>query len=181
MDDGPRRSLAFISVGSNIEPQRNIPAALELLVARTEVAGSSTFYRTEPIGRPGQPMFVNGVWQIRTDLEPSLVQDELLRPIERRLGRRRTADKFAPRPIDLDLVLYDDRISDDGGLRLLHPDIVRSFVLWPIVELLEQESSAVKPELKSRIKKLLPETVPEVRPGEILIELTGQLRELLAG
>ena len=180
MGDRSRLSVAFISVGSNIKPERNILAALRLLTAKIEVRGSSRFYRTEPIGRPDQPMFVNGVWQIRTDLEPVLVQEELLRPVEHVLDRRRTEDEFAPRTIDLDLVLYDDLVCNERNVRLPHPDIARPFVCGPILELLEQNAPEIEPELKDRIIGLLPQDTAAVRPGEIVTELTQQLRRWLA-
>ena len=128
-------SQAFIAVGSNIDPEDNIIAALILLTGRTRVKRSSTFYRTEPIGSPGQPEFVNGLWQIEAGLGPVQIRDDLLRPIEDELGRIRSADKFVPRVIDLDLVLYGDFVADNGTLKLPHPDIVRPFVHIPLMEL----------------------------------------------
>jgi len=179
MRDGSQRSVAFIAVGSNIEPQRNVMAALTALAEMTQVAGSSTFYRTAPIGRPDQPAFVNGVWLIHTDLSPRAVRDDLLGPVERLVGRRRTEDKFASRTIDLDLVLYDDLTIHDRDLTLPHPDIARPFVSRPILELLERHTSGIEPELRGKMIGLLPQDAP-IRPGEILSELTQQLRQLLA-
>jgi len=178
MRDAGRRAAAFISVGSNIEPERHISAALTALVQRTEVTASSTFYRTAPIGNADQPMFVNGVWLIRTDLEPRAVRDDLLTPVENLLGRRRSADKFAPRTIDLDLVLYNDLCVVDGDLRLPHPDIARSFVHGPIVELLGSAGEDFEQGLRDRIAHLLPR-YPPTQIGEVLEEFTEQFRQLL--
>ncbi|HPC96509.1 MAG TPA: 2-amino-4-hydroxy-6-hydroxymethyldihydropteridine diphosphokinase [Sedimentisphaerales bacterium] len=169
--------MAFISVGSNIEPERNIVAALGLLRDRTRVAGSSTFYRTAPVGRPDQMPFINGVWRIDTVLSPVLVRDELLRPIEGKLGRRRCADKFAPRTIDLDLVLYNDHVRKDEAVCLPHPDLVRPFVCVPVYELLDGADD-IEPGLRCRMQKLLPDR-PNVRPGEPLNKLTNRLRHML--
>ncbi len=179
MRDGSRRSVAFVAVGSNLEPQRNIMAALTALIERTHVAGASTFYRTPPIGRDDQPMFVNGVWLIHTDLEPRAVTDDLLGPVERLLGRRRTEDKFASRTIDLDLVLYDDRIRTGEDLNLPHPDIARPFVYGPVLELLESGDSAIEPGLRDTIARLLPQNTAPEPPGEILEQFTEQLRRVL--
>jgi len=179
MGDRSRLSVAFISVGSNIEPERNILAALTALIERTHVAGSSTFYRTLPIGRDDQPMFVNGIWLIGTDLKPLAVRNDLLGPVERLLGRRRTEDKFASRTIDLDLTLYDDLVTSDGDLSLPHPDIARPFVQGPILELLENDDSLIAPEMRGRIARLLPQHAASEPPGEILEEFTLQLRGLL--
>jgi 2-amino-4-hydroxy-6-hydroxymethyldihydropteridine diphosphokinase len=180
MSDKARRSVAFVAVGSNIEPQRNILAALMALIDRTHVAGSSTFYRTPPIGRDNQPMFVNGVWLIHTDLEPRVVRDDLLRPVERLLDRRRSEDKFASRTIDLDLVLYKDWVIRDADISLPHPDITRPFVHGPILELLGGDRPAIEPGLRDRIVRLLPQNMSMEPPGEILDEFTLQLRGLLA-
>lgn len=119
---------AFISVGSNIDPARNIVRALKLLARRVDVCGISTFHRTEPIGPAGQPPFVNGVCCIRTDMPPGALKYEVLRAVEVATGRLRTADPYAPRPIDLDLVLYGETIVDESELS-------RPFVLAGLAEL----------------------------------------------
>jgi len=181
MSDERRLSIAFISVGSNIEPERNILAALTSLASKTQVTGSSTFYRTTPLGRADQPTYINGVWQIHTNLEPVQVQEVLLRPVETLLGRRRRADKFAPRTIDLDLVLYDDLVSQGPKVRLPHPDIARPFVCGPVLELLENSSIEIEPRLKGRIIALLPEDAVSIRPGDVLREFTRQLRVRIRG
>ena len=172
-------SLAFISVGANIEPQRNIRVALRLLQKHAPVVASSTFYRTEPLGRPAQPLFLNGVWLIRPQTGPREVRDGILHPIERQLGRRRTADKFAPRTIDLDLILYDDLVVSDGALTLPHGDLRRPFVYVPVLELLADSSLAVDEPLRDRIRALLPEAASEAEPGERLDAFTEELRAML--
>ena len=179
MTDGAGRSAAFVAVGSNIDPQQNIIAALTALSEQTRVRATSTFYRTAPIGRPDHPMFVNGVWLIRTDLEPRAVREDLLAPIEHRLGRQRSADKFAPRTIDLDLVLYDDRVASEPDLRLPHRDIARPFVHRPILELLKNQVAEIGPGWVDRIARLLPPPATTEPPGEIMEAFTEQLRRLL--
>lgn len=178
MHDVQGLSVAFISVGSNLEPERNIVAALERLRDKTHVAGCSTFYRTEPVGRPDQMPFINGVWRIDTSLRPALVRDELLRPIEEELGRRRCADRFAPRTIDLDLVLYNDHVRKDEAVCLPHPDLVRPFVCVPVYELLD-DADDIEPGLRARMLALLPAQREELQPGEPLYAFTSQLRQML--
>jgi 2-amino-4-hydroxy-6-hydroxymethyldihydropteridine diphosphokinase len=177
MDEIPRLSAAFISVGSNIDPLQNVTAALIALLKKEHVVSSSTFYRTRPIGGESQPKFVNGVWQIRTALAPRQIKDYLLQPIEQSLGRQRTADKFTPRTIDLDLVLYNDLVVNEAGLMLPHPDLVRPFVHAPVRELLDRDGSGIDTSLKDRIARLLPAQSP--RPGEVLVEFTKQLTRLV--
>jgi len=126
----------FIGVGSNIEPERNIREGLIRLAARVEIRALSTFYRSQPVGPPGQPAFVNGVAAADTDLSPSAVKDDVLRRIEAELGRVRTTDKYAPRVMDLDLLIYDDMVVAGEELTLPDPEIAgRSFLAVPLGEL----------------------------------------------
>ena len=181
MSEPSRLSVAFVAVGSNLEPQENIAAALRALQETLRVRASSTFYRTEPLGRRKQPDFVNGVWRIETDLGPLRVKNEVLKPVETRLGRLRTDDKFAPRKIDLDLVLYDDLVVDEVELTLPHPDIRRPFVHVPIIELLDGASDDVEPRLRAAIEALLPAARPGSTAGAPLHDFTHELRRLLGG
>ncbi len=127
---------AYVSVGSNIAPDANVPAALAALMDRAEVTGVSTMYRTAPLNRPEQDPFANGVWRISTDVEPRPLKFEVLRPIEQSLGRVRTDDAYAARTIDLDVLLYGDLVLDEDGLEIPDPDILRRpFLAVPLVEL----------------------------------------------
>jgi 2-amino-4-hydroxy-6-hydroxymethyldihydropteridine diphosphokinase len=126
---------AFLGIGSNIEPERNVAAALRLLAGQVRILGISTVYRTAPVGRPGQPPFYNCVVEIETGLAPSQVRSAL-RGIEGELGRRRRADRYAPRTIDLDLLLYDDLVMATAELVLPDPQIAqRPFLALPLYEL----------------------------------------------
>lgn len=120
---------AYISLGSNIQPEHHLPRARRLLQERCELVRSSSVYRSSALGRRRAPDFLNAVVEVRADAEPMVVKQELLRPIEAELGRVRTADRNAPRTIDLDLVLYGDRIVHDAatGLELPDPQITQ----WP--------------------------------------------------
>jgi 2-amino-4-hydroxy-6-hydroxymethyldihydropteridine diphosphokinase len=127
---------AFVSIGSNIEPKTNIEEAVRRLARHVEVVGVSTFYRSEPVGPPGQPPFLNGVVEVRTDLPPRALKFAALRRIEGELGRVRTADRYAPRPIDLDLLIYDECVTASRELTLPDPDIIsRPFLAVPLGEL----------------------------------------------
>jgi len=127
----------YVAVGSNIEPETHIPAALSALhdAPGTRLTGVSTFYRTLPVGAPGTPEFYNGVVSVRTSLSaPELTA--LLGEVEERGGRRPSTDRHAPRTIDLDLLVYGDQESRLPGMILPHPDIpLRSFVALPLMEL----------------------------------------------
>jgi 2-amino-4-hydroxy-6-hydroxymethyldihydropteridine diphosphokinase len=127
---------AFISIGSNIDPEINVRNAILRLGATTRVKAISTVYRTEPVGPPGQPPFYNCVVEIETDLAPRELKFRLLRRIEGELGRTRGGDKFAARTIDLDLILYGDLVMTTEDLTLPDPDIMRRpFLAVPLQEL----------------------------------------------
>jgi len=136
MIDSDSQARVFISVGSNIEPAGNILRAFDLLKEKFRIVAVSTFYRTEPIGKPEQASFVNGVWCIETAMDPRALKFEVLRAIETQLGRQRSDDKYADRTIDLDILLYGDRVVDEPDLKIPDPDIRRRpFLLFALVEL----------------------------------------------
>jgi 2-amino-4-hydroxy-6-hydroxymethyldihydropteridine diphosphokinase len=118
-------NFAVVAVGSNIEPQRNIDAALALVASRQKVAGESRYVRTKAIGRPEQGDYLNGAWLVQTALDRDEFA-EFLKGIEQQLGRIRTADKYAARPIDLDLVVWNGSIVDDD---IYTRDFLRNAVL----------------------------------------------------
>lgn len=127
---------AFIAVGSNVDAERNVASALELLARLLQVVAVSSFYRTPALGAPGSPDFLNGVIEIETELEPSELKRLVLLEVENKLGRERGADPNAPRSIDLDLVLYGDLVCSEEGLVLPAPEILeRAFVALPLLEL----------------------------------------------
>ena len=127
---------AFIAVGSNLDPLSNIPRALRALAASISFQAVSTFYRTPPLKGRDQPRFFNGVWRIRASQSPRALKFDVLRPIEESLGRKRSADRYASRPIDLDLILYGDRVMNEPDLCLPDPDIfTRPFIAVPLLEL----------------------------------------------
>lgn len=127
---------AFIGIGSNIEPERNVRAAICNLARQVRLVGVSTVYRTDALDRPEQPAYFNCVAEIETDALPAQVKHALLRPIEDELGRERMQDRYAPRTIDLDLIVYGDLSMDDGDIRLPDPDIFeRPFLAIPLSEL----------------------------------------------
>jgi len=103
---------AVIGIGSNVEAERNIPDALDRLSDAFSLLAESRFRRTDPVGPPGQPEFVNGAVFIETGLGRDALKAELLR-IEAAMGRVRGEDKYAPRPIDLDIVVWNGVVVDE--------------------------------------------------------------------
>ncbi len=127
---------AFLSVGSNVDPEENVSRAIGRLNGQVRITGVSTVYLTEPVGRPEQPPYYNCVIAIDTPLPPLELKRTVLRRIEDELGRTRSEDKFSPRTIDLDLILYGDVVMKTGELILPDPEIrSRPFLAGPLVEL----------------------------------------------
>ena len=123
--------LAYVGLGSNLGDRRAmIAGALDRLRPRRV----SSIVETEPWGVTDQPRFLNAVAEIETDLAPGALLDRLLE-IERDLGRVRT-ERWGPRSIDLDLLLYGDRQENTPSLTLPHPRLhERLFVLEGLAEL----------------------------------------------
>ncbi len=127
---------AFVSAGSNIDPETNVKEAVRRLSRLVMVKAVSTVYRTAPVGPSGQQHYYNCVIEIDTDLPPLMLKTDVLRPLEAAGGRLRTGDKYASRPIDLDLILYDDLIIKSEELVLPDPDILsRPFLAIALHEL----------------------------------------------
>jgi dihydroneopterin aldolase/2-amino-4-hydroxy-6-hydroxymethyldihydropteridine diphosphokinase len=134
--DGGGTVTVYLGVGSNIDPEQNVPRALELLRRAVTVTGVSTFYQTLPLGRPERAPFYNGAVRCQTNAPLPELRRGVLRGIEAQLGRVRTADKHAARPIDLDVLLYGDEVVCDESGRVPDPDIeVRPFLAVPLLEL----------------------------------------------
>lgn len=102
---------AVVGIGSNIDPQQNVERALEILSQRFKLLATSRLVWTDPIGRPEQARYLNGAVMVETSLGPEEFQQALY-GIEEEMGRRRSEDKYAPRRIDLDLVVYDGKVLD---------------------------------------------------------------------
>lgn len=126
---------AFISIGSNIDAERNLPEAVSRLREIGTVVAVSKAYRNRAIGPTPQADFLNAAALVETALDPvALVR--ALRRIETELGRRRGEDAYAPRTIDLDLCLYGSVIDRRSERKLPHPDLLRhAHVAVPVAEL----------------------------------------------
>ncbi|MBK8987013.1 MAG: 2-amino-4-hydroxy-6-hydroxymethyldihydropteridine diphosphokinase [Chloroflexi bacterium] len=131
-----------LTLGSNIDKEHNLPAAVALLRQMSQVTAVATVYETAPMGLVAQPNFFNTAVLLQTPLSPAQIKDDLIAGIEIALKRVRQADKNAPRTIDLDLALYNDSVLDyvaaDGRIRHLpDPDILTfAHVAMPIADLL---------------------------------------------
>jgi 2-amino-4-hydroxy-6-hydroxymethyldihydropteridine diphosphokinase len=130
-------SSAYIGVGSNLgDRKRAIEDALRLLDAHQGigVVAVSKIRETDPVGVVEQPRFLNAAARLETNLPPRVLLSRLL-GVEHELGRVRT-ERYGPRIIDLDLLVYDGEVVDEPGLRVPHPHLhERRFVLEPLNDL----------------------------------------------
>jgi 2-amino-4-hydroxy-6-hydroxymethyldihydropteridine diphosphokinase len=124
---------AAIALGSNIEdPEAQVTRAFDEISAlpETRLIKRSRLHRTKPVGYADQPDFVNAMALVETSLAPRALLDALL-AIERKHGRKRTIPN-GPRTLDLDIILYGDRVIDEPGLHIPHPRACeREFVMNP--------------------------------------------------
>jgi 2-amino-4-hydroxy-6-hydroxymethyldihydropteridine diphosphokinase len=158
MASGPSETLhrALISLGSNVDPERHMPLAIAILRRRVHLLRVSSAWETPPVGPPGQPAFLNAAALLETRLGPAAIRSQVLRPIEAELGRQRPADPYAPRPIDLDLVLYNDHVSLDAGAPLPDPDLLRHLHLaLPVAEIAPEIRHPVTGETLAEIRRRL--------------------------
>jgi len=130
--------LAWVGLGGNLgDPAAALQDALDALdrIFGVELTAVSSVYQSAPVGLSAQPDFLNAVARIDTSLEPGELLEQLLR-IETEQGRVRVGERFGPRLIDLDLLLYNETALQSEGLTLPHPRMLeRRFVLEPLAEL----------------------------------------------
>lgn len=148
-------ALAYIGLGSNEgERELMISRAVRMLREQPSVRVTQLSFLTEydPVGGPAQERYVNAVAAVETGCSPHELL-AILQRIEHVLGRRPSTVRWGPRPIDLDLLLYDEAVIDAPDLSVPHPRMhTRRFVLEPLAQLAPQ---AVHPVLRRTVQELL--------------------------
>lgn len=146
----------YIALGANLgDRERNLRNAYEYMGVSEDIhpLKISRFYETAPFGGPPQPMFLNAALELQTSLTPHQLLEKL-QHIELRMGRIRK-EKWGPRIIDIDILLFGDRIVEDDQLKIPHPLMhERIFVLEPLVEI---APDMVHPILKKTILQIYQE------------------------
>lgn len=136
------KNQVVVALGSNINKERNLPLAIQLLGELCAVTAVSPIYETEPVGLLNQPNFWNAAVLIETDLNATEIKLNVINVIEAKLKRIRLPDKNAARTIDADIVLFNDAVfayeGGDGRLRPIpDPDLLRfAHVAVPVADLL---------------------------------------------
>lgn len=145
-------AIAYLGLGSNLGDRiENLVTALELISAQAIVELLSSIYETEPVGFKEQPLFLNAACRISTVLNPEQLL-KLAKEIESSHGRE-ISFRNAPRPIDIDILLYDNIIVKKANLTIPHPRLTeRAFVLIPLAEIAPE---VLHPESYLTIKQIL--------------------------
>ena len=130
-------TLAYIAIGSNLaSPLEQVNAAVNALaeIPDSRVISVSSFYRTPPLGPQDQPDYLNAAVALETSLAPEALLDHTQR-IELQQGRTRKAERWGPRTLDLDIMLFGDEVINTERLTVPHYDMKnRGFMLWPLWE-----------------------------------------------
>jgi 2-amino-4-hydroxy-6-hydroxymethyldihydropteridine diphosphokinase len=128
----------YLGLGSNLaEPLAQLRGALKALAAlpQSQLVGTSSFYISDPLGPADQPRYVNAVAALDSELTPLQLLDAL-QAIELNQGRERKDERWGPRTLDLDILLFGDLMLDESRLRVPHYHMhARAFVLYPLAEL----------------------------------------------
>jgi 2-amino-4-hydroxy-6-hydroxymethyldihydropteridine diphosphokinase len=130
------KNMAYLSLGANINPERNIKAAIKMLSSVTKVVAVSSVWETKPVGLVEQPSFLNAAMIVQTELDAQQLKERVINPIEKKLGRVRQLDKNAPRTIDIDIMLFNRQIIQYGSRRIPHQELLKqAFVAIPMAEI----------------------------------------------
>ncbi len=166
-DAAPDSALepVLISLGSNVQPRRNLRSAVDQLSHWFPLCGVSRVYESAPVGGGGSPRFLNAAVLVQTALPPARFKYDYLRPLEERLGRVRGLNKFAPRTIDLDIAIFGALVVDDLELVIPDPEILtRAHVALPLADIAPEFKHPITGERLASIAARF-QNDPGVRPA----------------
>ena len=150
--------LAYLSLGSNIEPERNLVQAIDHLQDYGKLDKISNAWESESVGADG-PNYLNACVSLVTPLSQTALKEQALLPIELKLGRRRGENKFAPRTIDIDIVIFDGVPCDDKYWE-------QAFVVIPLAEIFpEYRNPFLQESIRVTAARLRLKTWLETRPA----------------
>lgn len=158
--------LAYLSLGSNIQPEVHLVRAIELLQKLGSIEEISSAWESESVGAEG-PNYLNACILLMTSLPKRELKEQALLPIELALERKRSANKFAPRTIDIDIVIFDGKSCDDKyweqafvvvPLAEIHPNyqnpLTRESIMKTAMRLHEHVWMAKRPDVLSRFREI---------------------------
>ena len=157
--------LAYLSLGSNIQPEVNLIKGVQLLQQKGRILGISSAWESKSVGAEG-PNYLNACVSYLTSLGWEDLKEQVILPIEVQLGRKRIENKFAPRTMDIDIVLFDGRSCDDKSWE-------KAFVVVPLAEIYPTYQNPVRNEsIRDTAARLRREIWMETRP-EVLSQFGG--------
>ena len=148
-------------LGSNIQPERNLPLAVDHLQNQLTILRISSVWETYPVGSAG-PNFLNAALLAQTPLSQNTLKLKILTPLETKMGRLRSADKNAMRPIDLDIILFDRRLLDPTLWHFAHRAV-------PVAEIQPDIRSEAGKTLKEAAAKFMSKGFIRLRPDVVLL------------
>lgn len=152
MGDNTMTNRAYLSLGSNIEPERYLPAAVQRLARFGQIRGVSHVWQTRPVGFADQPEFLNAAVLLETPLSAAALRQQVVARIEQDLGRVRTGNKNAPRTIDIDIMLFNHDVLRVGSRRIPDPEVLeRPFVAIPLAQI---APDYVHPDTGQRLREI---------------------------
>lgn len=152
MSEKTRTNLAYLSLGSNIEPEHNLPEAVAQLTRFGRVKAASSVWQTAALGFTDQPDFLNAAVLLETEMSAVTFRQQAITQIENSLGRVRTENKNGPRTIDIDIMLFNHDVLMIGHRRIPDPELLeRCFVAIPMAEI---APDYIHPEEKVSLKEI---------------------------
>lgn len=151
---------AYLSLGSNIQPAYHLVRAIELLQTFGTLEKISNAWESESVGADG-PNYLNACVLLRTVLQEEALKQQALLPLEAELGRQRGADRFAPRTMDIDIVIFDDRSCDPKYWE-------QAFVVVPLAEIYPQFQHPLHTESLAETARRLRQQIWMERRPEVL-------------
>ncbi len=152
---------ACLLLGSNIQPERNLPLAIDQLQKALTIMRISSIWETPPVGSAG-PNFLNAALLAQTPLEQNILKLQILTPLEAKMGRVRSADKNAARPIDLDIILFDGMLLDPTLWQFAHRAV-------PVAEIQPELRSEAGETLREAAAKFVSAGSIRLRPDVVLL------------
>jgi 2-amino-4-hydroxy-6-hydroxymethyldihydropteridine diphosphokinase len=154
-------------LGSNIQPRKNLALAVDLLRSQVKIVRVSSVWETPAVGSPG-PDFLNLAVLVITSLDAGSLKEQIIRPLEAQLGRVRSADKNAPRTMDIDIVLFDNQLLDPNLWRFAHRAV-------PVADILPGYRSDNGDQLKDIALQLAEKTPVHSKPDLLITHYLNQM------